>query len=171
MLLSLRTYLQHVPGSLSTAVVAVPFNLLLCSLGSPAGGGELTQGGSALAGPRNKARGLQAGTAGTWDFGKKARRVLQEMEGVWRVRAAPSLQPCVSAGGSCAWLVPAPLCGGGHGAGEQRHAGPHAAPVQPPLPWAAYGAPTCSPGTRPRQERMGRRELTKGWLCRGEQGV
>ena len=65
MLLLLRTYLQHVPGSLSTAVVTVHFNFPFCCLGFPAGIGELTYDGSALAGPKNKARRLQAGTTGT----------------------------------------------------------------------------------------------------------
>lgn len=60
-----RSYLQHVPGSLSTAVVTLPFNFLFFSLGLPAETGELTYDGSALAEPKNKARRLQAGTAGT----------------------------------------------------------------------------------------------------------
>lgn len=84
MLIVLRTYMQHIPGSLSAAAITVPFSFLFCSRAFPAGIGELTYEGSALAGPKSKARRLQAGTTGTWGVGKEARRILQEMEVVSR---------------------------------------------------------------------------------------
>lgn len=64
--------------------------VLFFSPGLPAESGELTYDGSALAGPKNKARRLQAGTTGTSGVEKKPRRLLQEIEVASRCELLPS---------------------------------------------------------------------------------